>query len=79
MIVILAVEQDAYVVSCDVDALGGMGVVEFGPRDKAKRFPDAGEALRYWKRQSAIRPFRSDGKPNRPLTALTVELQRVEE
>jgi len=79
MIIMFAVEQNEYVVSCDVDAMGGVGAVFFGTREQAMRFEDAGCALAYWKLQSRVRPIRPDGKPNRPLTALTVELQRVEE
>ncbi len=38
---------------------------------KARRFADAGEALEFWRMSYGIRP---DGKPNRPLTAYTVEV-----
>lgn len=43
-------------------------------RSEAMRFADAGEALAYWQRTSKVRPLRPDGKPNRPLTAYTVEV-----
>jgi hypothetical protein len=43
---------------------------------EALHFADAGAALECW-RQS--RGFRPDGKPNRPLTAWTVEIQTVPE
>jgi hypothetical protein len=79
MIIMFAVEQGEYVVSCDVDAMGGVGAVVFGSREQAMRFEDAACALAYWKLQSRVQPFRLDGKPNRPLSALTVELQLVEE
>ena len=79
MIVMYAVVQKQYVMSCDVNAMGGVGAVFFGPLDKAMRFEDAACALAYWRLQSTLVPFRPDGKPNRPLTALTIELQPVEE
>lgn len=34
-------------------------------------FPTAYEALEFWRQQVGLRP---DGKPNRPLTAFTVEI-----
>lgn len=77
-VLLYAVDADAYIVRCDVDARGGLGEVVLGPRDQARRFPDAGAALTYWKRPSTVHPVRStDGKPNRPLTAYTVELVTV--
>jgi hypothetical protein len=47
--------------------------------DKAATFRTAGDAMLLWKRQSKrwpIRPY--DGKPNRPLTAFTVEIAERE-
>jgi hypothetical protein len=45
---------------------------------KAKQYPDHGAAMEDWRRQSVRRPFRPwDGKPNRPLTAFTVEVVRA--
>jgi hypothetical protein len=41
----------------------------------ALRFPDAAGALACWQRQSLRTPLRPDGKPNRPLSALTVVVQ----
>ena len=79
MIVMYAVEQKQYVMSCDVNAMNGVGAVFFGPLEQAMRYEDAACALAYWKRQSTLMPFRPDGKPNRPLTALTIELQTVKE
>lgn len=39
---------------------------------KALRFPDGAAALQCWRQQSTRTPLRPDGKPNRPLTAMTV-------
>lgn len=64
----------AWIKSCDVDARGGRGFVEFAiEREQAMAFPDLGAALAYWKRQSTVCPLRDDGRPNRPLTAYTVQ------
>jgi hypothetical protein len=46
-------------------------------RDCARRFATAAEALTAWTTQSTVRPLRPDGKPNKPLTALTVEIEHV--
>ena len=43
---------------------------------QAKGFDTASEAMEYWRWQVGIR---SDGKPNRPLTAWTIELSKQEE
>lgn len=60
--------------SYDVDAHDGLGAAQLTQdRDKALQFDDAGAALTAWKTQSTVRPLRADGKPNRPLTAFTVE------
>jgi hypothetical protein len=64
-----------YVRACDVDAHAGRGKVDATPDiDRAMQFPDAFAAYTYLKRASTIQPLRDDGKPNRPLTAYTVEL-----
>jgi hypothetical protein len=39
---------------------------------KAKQFEGAGAARAYWQQQHGVR---ADGRPNRPLTAWTVEIQ----
>jgi hypothetical protein len=43
----------------------------------ARRFTSAEEALREWKTVSNVEPVRPDGKPNRPLSGLTVEFVMV--
>lgn len=43
----------------------------------ARRFNSALDVLELWRTQSRTRPLRPDGKPNRPLTAYTVEPCRV--
>lgn len=58
----------------DPDAYDGAGDVQ-GTHDAAdaKRFPDLAAALEEWKRPSTTHPLRRDGKPNRPLSAFTVQ------
>ena len=43
--------------------------------DDARRFADSGDAMLAWNKQSRVRPYRPDGRPNKPLTALTVEVE----
>lgn len=43
----------------------------------ARRFNTALDVLELWRTQSRTHPIRLDGKPNRPLTAYTVEPRRV--
>jgi hypothetical protein len=44
---------------------------------KAMRFEDSMAAFQFWKTQSTTRPIREDGKPNRPLTAHTVTIEKA--
>jgi hypothetical protein len=44
---------------------------------KAKRFHGIEEAMRYWRQQHGIRS--TDGEPNRPLTAFTVEFRLLQD
>jgi hypothetical protein len=41
---------------------------------RAKRFETNAQAFEFWRQQSKAVPLRPDGKPNRPLTAYTVEI-----
>ncbi len=79
MVVMFAPDVPGYIVACDVDAHGGKGHVTLSTMQAdAMRFADAGVALDYWKRPSTVDPIR-DGKPNRPLTAYTVQIMTVTE
>lgn len=70
---------DAWVQDCDVDVRSGYGHIQITVNPAAaKRFPDVEAALEFWGRPSTVRPQRDDGKPNRPLTAYTVELVTVQ-
>jgi len=65
-----------YLVDYDVDAMDGFGTATLCPDvDKAMTFPDFASAMTAWKTRSTVQPTRfHDGKPNRPLTAYTVEV-----
>jgi hypothetical protein len=66
-----------YVKAFDFEADDGLGFGEFTSNiDDAIQFADVTAAGEFWRTQSKTRPFRSDGKPNRPLTALCVEIVR---
>ena len=69
-----------YLKTYDVEAHGGRGDATFtdDPND-ALCFPNAAEALKAWQTRSVTRPDRPDGKPNRPLTAFTVEIMSLPE
>lgn len=61
--------------SYDPDAREGRGeVVGTRLREEALVFADPGQALACWRRASTVMPLRPDGKPNRPLSAFTVEI-----
>jgi hypothetical protein len=69
-----------WLVSSDPDAFKGRGDAQFTTDpSRAKRFVDAKAALQYWRRESTVQPYRDDGKPNRPLTAYTVEVKPLPE
>jgi hypothetical protein len=70
------VPVNQWVRSSDVNAYNGRGDVQLThDPSKAWRFADAVAAMAYWQRPSTVRPFRPDGKPNRPLTAFSVSVQ----
>lgn len=69
-----------YLKKFDHEYDNGVGFGVFTPhRRKAKRFDTREELFEFWKRQSKRRPIRADGQPNRPLTALTVTIEPIEE
>ena len=63
----------------DTDPMGRGNLTVTHEKRLAKRFSDFHEAASFWKQQSKRNPLRPDGKPNRPLTAYTVEFERVED
>jgi hypothetical protein len=63
----------AWLADYDPDADGGRGRWSFSiDPAKAMRFASNIAAIQTWRLVSESRPVRSDGKPNRPLTCLTV-------
>lgn len=70
---------NSWLLDFDPDGKSGRGTVEFtDDRDKALGFETIEELHAFWTQQSTLRPTRSDGKPNRPLTAFTIEARPVE-
>lgn len=67
-----------YLASFDPDAHNGRGEIKT-TREIAYAliFHDETTAFEFWKQQSSERPLRFDGKPNRPLTAYSVEFVRM--
>lgn len=62
----------------DPDAYDGRGDVEVtADVDVARKFPNHEVAIIFWRQASNVMPLRDDGKPNRPLTAYTVEMIKV--
>jgi hypothetical protein len=61
-----------------VDAYDGRGS-DIWTHDvsKAMRFPSFEAATECWRRQSTVTPLRTDGQPNRPLTAYNVIIEQV--
>lgn len=68
-----------YLESYDPDYLDGLGAWSWtSDRAKAVRFKGIADAFDTWKRRSSIRPTRSDGRPNRPLTAYSVTFEDIQ-
>jgi hypothetical protein len=44
---------------------------------EAKTFESLEAALKFWNTVSAVNPLRPDGRPNKPLTATTCEIEKV--
>lgn len=46
--------------------------------DKAKKFETTEDALAEWHRVRTVDPVRPDGKPNKPLTAISIEIVPID-
>lgn len=67
-----------YLEHFDPDASAGRGNVLWTYKvEKALKFKDISHALDFWRTPSKVMPTRPDGKPNRPLTAFSVEIVPV--
>lgn len=66
-----------YLKSYDPEAGDGRGAAVFTDLiSEAMSFPSADAGWELWRSSPASRPLRPDGRPNRPLTAFTIEIQR---
>jgi hypothetical protein len=77
----MAVEPGDYLADFDVDAGDSVttGVATWtSDSAEALRFNSATDAVRFWRQESTRVPLRSDGKPNRPLTAVTISIELLE-
>jgi hypothetical protein len=74
-------EGDCYLASYDVDTDGlGIPSITFtSERSKAMTWATAAEAMECWRQQSKVTPLRPDGRPNRPLTAFSIEIAPADE
>jgi len=60
----------------DFDADDGRGFGVFTDnRAEAVRFGSRRLALLFWRTTSSIKPIREDGEPNRPLTAMSIDIE----
>lgn len=54
----------------------GLGYGDFtADKARAMRFATHGEAIAFYRTVSKTKPVRQDGKPNRPMTCLTIALE----
>jgi hypothetical protein len=67
--------------SADFDHDDGRGKFEWTTKEsEALAFDGIGDAFRFYGTQSTVHPFRtSDGRPNRPFTAYTVQMRTLRE
>jgi hypothetical protein len=64
-----------WVKSYTPDGHGGRGdLLLTENKHEAKVYANAAAAMEEWRRVSSTHPTRPDGKPNRPMTAFTVEI-----
>jgi len=71
-------EAGKYVQYMDFEGMEGFGILHATPDlHRAKVFPSLTEALHYYRIVPKCHPLRSDGQPNRPLTAYTIEYLEV--
>lgn len=67
-----------YLRAYDPEGLDGMGSFEWTPNlTEALKLSDHPAAFGLWRSVPKSRPRRSDGKPNRPLTAFNIEILTI--
>src|SRR5262245_61541695 len=65
--------RPVYLAQYDLEAMDGRGMADFThDPDRARTWPTMVALHHAWRQQSTVRPLRADGKPNRPLTAITM-------
>jgi hypothetical protein len=68
--------DDQWLEKFDPDYDGGLGRIwTTSDPARAMLFDNVPAAMDFWKTQSKVKPLRADGKPNRPLTALTIGVE----
>jgi hypothetical protein len=73
-----AAQPGQFLKSYDPDAHGGSGEAHWtDDLGEAMKFEDGGDALALWTKRSTVRPLRDDGLPNKPLTACSIEVDRL--
>ena len=66
--------KTAWLKSFDANARQGRGAIRTTKhRQEAQRFKSFEAVMACWKTESTVAPFRPDEKPNRPLTAFTIQ------
>jgi hypothetical protein len=74
------IPDGAYLKFYDPEAFDGRGDATWTLHlEDALKFASPLEATELWRTQSKTLPIRPDGKPNRPLTAFTVAIERAEQ
>lgn len=69
-----------WVSAYDPDAYNGLGHFEVTTDPAAAlQFATQKEAVEFWLQPSKVKPLREDGKPNRPLTAVTLGVEPLPE
>ena len=72
-------EAGDYLAAYDPDANDGRGAVTWTPDwEQARLFDNHKDAFDFWRQQSKVLPIREDGKPNRPLTACSIEVTTLD-
>lgn len=67
-----------YLQAFDFEAGNGRGLIDMtSDIQKAKVFADMTEAFEFYRHVPKCKPWREDGKPNRPLTASNWEFKAV--
>jgi len=62
----------------DPDAMDGYGFARWSDQvGDALSFATPPEAFALYRSQSTVRPLRDDGRPNRPLTAYTITVEKL--